>query len=287
MRFGSGCTSVFNLQEHPNDDLSVETAEAIELHDQLLQNAPVGARHDRDICPICVDKATETANPPSRIPPGSAGPDVSDENTQSHTSTEGGTTHTMSDNANTMSEETHKALLAQAVTEATRTTDAALQTVTAERDDLKAKLEVAEADNAALKADNDRINGDLDKAQLELKAATDKAAEAEQELAKERDDRAKADLANARATQVKNLGLFPADYITDEKASAWAGLDEAAWTERVDEWSKLKPAAAGDGSADTASALSGTSEELTKTPEGDDTASDKSKPARRAVLGLS
>lgn len=265
----------------------METAEAIELHDQLLQNAPVGARHDRDICPICVDKATETANPPSRIPPGSAGPDVSDENTQSHTSTEGGTTHTMSDNANTMSEQTHTALLNQAVAEATKATDAALQTVTAERDDLKAQLETAQAETASLKADNDRINGDLDKAQLELKAATDKAAEAEQELAKERDDRAKADLASKRAEQVKNLGLFGDDYVA-EKASSWAEIDEAAWTERVDEWSKLKPAAAGDGSAaDTASALSGTSEELTKTPEGDDTASDKSKPARRAVLGLS
>ena len=264
----------------------METAEAIALHDQLLENQPSGARHDSDICPICVDKATETANPPSRIPPGSAGPDVSDDNTKSHTITEGGTPDTMSDNANTMSEETHRALLNQAVTEATKATDAALQTVTAERDDLKAKLEVAEADKAALQSANDRINGDLDKAQLELKAAQDKAASAEQELAKERDDRAKADVASKRVEQVKNLGLFPKDYITDEKASAWANLDEAAWTERVDEWSKLKPATAGEGTADTASAMSGTTEELTKEPEGD-TASDKSKPApRRAVLGL-
>jgi len=263
----------------------VETAEAIALHDQLLETAPAGARHDRDICPICVDKATETANPPSD-PSRLAGPDVSDTN-QSHTSTEGGDTRIMSDTANTMSQETHTALLNQAVAEATKATDAALQTVTAERDDLKAKLEVAEADKAKLTEDNARLNGDLDKAQVDLKAATDKAADLEGELVKERDDRAKADLANKRVEQVKNLGLFNDDYITDEKASAWAGLDEAAWTERVDEWSKLKPAEPGKSpAADTASALSGTDEKLTATPEGD-TASETTKSSRRAVLGLS
>lgn len=263
----------------------METARAIELHDQLLENPPAGARHDRDICPICVDKATETAAPPSRIPPGSAGPDVSDQN-QSHTSTEGGTTEPMSDNANTMSEETHKALLSQAVAEATKATDAALQTVTAERDDFKSKFEAAEAENTELKADNARINGELDKAQIEVKSATDKASELETELTKERDDRAKADLASKRSEQAKNLGLFSDEYVA-EKASSWANLDEAAWDERVDEWSKLKPADAGKtGTTDSASALSGTTEKLTDDGESDK-ASETTTPARRSVLGLS
>lgn len=267
----------------------METAEAIALHDQLLVSPPAGARHDRDICPICVDKATETAHPPSRIPPGSAGPDVSDIQNKSHTTTEGGTPEPMSDNASTaISQETHQALLQKAVTDATAATDAALQTVTAERNELKTKLDAAEAESATLKADNARLNGDLDKAQVELKTATDKAAELEGDLAKEREDRAKADVASKRIEQVKNLNLFGDDYITDEKAQSWANLDEAAWTERLEEWSKLKPAEGGTstgGTADTASAMSGTTEKLTA--GGDADAASETKPsARRGVLGL-
>lgn len=281
--------SRFNPPAPRGEVLDVETAEAIALHDQLLENQPSDARHDRDICPICVDKATETAAPPSRIPPGSAGPDVTEN--KSHTSTEGGTPEPMSDNAsNTMSQETHEALVAQKVAEATKTTDAALANVTAERDSLKTELASVTQERDTLKTDNARLNGDLDKAQIDLKAATDKATELETELSQERDDRAKADLASKRVEQVKNLGLFSDDYITDEKASAWASLDEAAWTERVDEWSKLKPAAAGksgDGAADTASAMSGTSESLTKADDKSDTASETKPNPRRAALGLS
>jgi regulator of replication initiation timing len=265
----------------------VEAAQAIEVHNQLLANPPAGARHDADICPICVDKASQTAAPPSRIPPGSAGPDVT-ENEKSHTSTEGGTPRTMSDNANTISQETHEALVASKVAEATKATDAALATMTAERDSLKTELASVTEERDTLKTDNARLNGDLDKAQIDLKAATDKAGELETELKTERDDRAKADVASKRVEQVKNLGLFSDDYITDEKASAWADLDEAAWTERVDEWSKLKPAGAkGDGTADTASAMTGSSGNLTGGGDaGDQAAETKPTSARRGVLGL-
>lgn len=264
--------------------LLVETAEAIEVHDRLLANQPSDARHDRDICPICVDKATETAAPPSRIPPGSAGPDVSDQN-QSHTNTEGGTPNTMTD---TISKETHEALLSKAVTDATKATDAALATKSAEVVDLTAKLETASAALETANAEVASLNGKLDTAQVELKAATDKASELEADLAKERDDRAKADVAGKRAEQVKNLGLFSDEYVA-EKAELWAGLDEAAWTDRVDEWSKLKPATTGkpgESTADTASALSGTSGSLTTTPPGDE-ASEAKPNHRRAALGLS
>lgn len=264
----------------------METAEAIALHDQLLESQPSDARHDRDICPICVDKATETANPPSRIPPGSAGPDVSDQN-QSQTNTEGGTPEPMSDNANTISQETHKALLNQAVADATSATDKALADKTAALDTANAELTSVKTELETAKSEVARLNGELDTAQVQLKAATDKAAELEADLAKERDDRAKADVASKRAEQVKNLGLFGDEYVA-EKASAWAELDEAAWTERVDEWSKLKPAdgATATGTADTASAMSGTSQTLTQTEPGSDSASETKPSARRGVLGL-
>lgn len=253
------------------------------MHDLLLESQPEDARHDRDICPICVDKATETAAPPSRIPPGSAGPDVSEENQSPNT--EGGTPDTMTD---TISKETHEALLSKAVSDATAATDAALATKSQEVVDLTGKLETANAALETANAEVASLNGKLDTAQVELKAATDKAAELEADLAKERDDRAKADVAGKRADQVKNLGLFSDEYVA-EKAESWAGLDEAAWNDRVDEWSKLKPASpgkAGESTADTASAMSGTSGSLTQS-SSDDKASEDKPNHRRAALGLS
>lgn len=260
----------------------METAEAFALHDQLLAEKPDGVRHDRDICPICVDKATETAAPPSD-PSRSGGPDVSEDQ---NPNTKGGTTDTMSDTASTISQETHSALVKAAVDQATEATDKLLQKATADLETANATLTQVTAERDTLKADNDRINGELDKAQVDLKTATDKAAQLESDIAKEREDREKADLASKRAEQVRNLKVFPDEYVTSEKAEAWAGLDEAAWTERIEEWTTAAPKAAGDGATttDSASALTGTSESLTT---GGDTASDTTKPnARRAALGL-
>lgn len=190
----------------------------------------------------------------------------------------------MSDTANTMSEETHRALLTQAVAEATSATDSALAAMTAERDTMKTELASVIEERDSLKSDNARLNGDLDKAQIDLKTASDKASELETELASERNDRAKADTASKRAEQVKNLGLFGDDYVT-EKASAWAEIDEAAWAERVDEWTKLHKPEVSAGTADTASAMSGSTEKLTA--GGDTDAASANPPsARRGVLGL-
>lgn len=264
------------------DDPLVETAEAIALHDKLLADQPLGVRHDLDICPICVDKATETANPPSRTPPGGAGPDVSEQQTDPHP--EGGTDQ-MSDTTQ-ISQETHQALLTKAVSDATSATDKALQTVTTERDSLKADLARVTEERDGLKTDNARLNGDLDKAQVDLKAASDKAEQLEADIAKEREDRAKSELASQRVEQVKNLKLFPEDVDLNEKAQSWATLDEAAWDERLDEWKTLAPAKAGSETADTASAMSGTTGELTTGGDADQ-ASEQKTSARRAVLSLS
>jgi len=77
-----------------------------------------------------------------------------------------------------------------------------------------------------------------------------------------------------------------------EKASSWADLAEDDWADRLESWQKLKPASAGEGGkTDNASAMSGTTESLTKESgtdaAGANSGESKSKtPARRAVLNL-
>lgn len=254
------------------------------MHDELLRAKPEGASHNADICPFCVDKATEntsTVPDPSRS---HGGPDVS-ENQPVPNEHGGRDTHPMS---NTMTTETHEALLAKAVADATSTTEAALATKTEEAKSLAAKVEELESDNASLKADNDRLNGELDTAQVSLKAANEKVTQLEADIAAKDEAAAKAEIASKRAEQVKNLKLYDDEYVT-ERASAWAELTDEDWASRLDEWSKLKPAVDAPKSTDTASAMSGTSGDLTKEPVSTDTAGDHTqKPsARRAVLGLS
>lgn len=251
-------------------------AEALSLHDDLLASAPEGARHATDVCPICVDKAQA-----SDIPPAAGGSDAS-ATTTAPTHTEGGTNKQMTD----ISQETHEALLAKAVADAVAATDkanAALQeqvtTLTTERDALA-------AEKATLLADNARLNTDLDTNQVALKAATDEVAALKEDIAAKDEAARLSEIASTRAAQVKNLGLFPEEYIT-EKASKWAEVDDAAWTERLEEWKAAKGDAAptaGATKTDAASALEGTDEAARLAAEK----KNESKPgaARRAVLGL-
>jgi len=255
----------------------------VKLHNDLLASQPEGARHDSDICPFCVDKATESNSTTSRIPPaGDSGPDVSDH--QSPTNTEGGTPNPM----DTISKETHDALLKKAVDDAISATEAALATKTDEAKELADKVKQLETDAASLKADNDRLNQELDTAQVSLKSATDEVTTLKDDIAKKDEAAQKAEIASKRAEQVRNLGLFDETYVS-EKAASWADVAEEDWAERVTEWQKLKPVKAADGdtkTTETASAITGTSEGLTK--ESVDAASAEDKPpARRAALGLS
>lgn len=260
----------------------VVTVDAVKLHDELLAAIPDQARHDADTCPFCIGKKVDSAqdaDATSRIPPASGGPDVSDNKVTPNT--EGGTPNNMSDEQ--ISKETHAALLTKAVTDAVATTEKALQTITSERDELKSKLETVTQEAAGLKTDNERLNRELDTAQVGLKTAKDEVAELKADIAKKDEAAVKSEVASKRAEQVKNLKLFDDSYV-QEKASSWADMDDAAWTERLEEWRQLKPETpSGDGAkpTDTASVLTGTTDTLTKTPPDDN------KPAaRRAALGL-
>jgi regulator of replication initiation timing len=261
----------------------VVTVDAVKLHDELLAAIPDQARHDTDTCPFCLGKkvdSAQSADATSRIPPASGGPDVSDN--QVTPNTEGGTPNNMPD-IEQISKETHDALLGKAVNDAVAATEKALQTITAERDELKAQVETKTTEAAGLTTDNERLNKELDTAQVSLKAAKDEVTELKADIAKKDDEAVKAELASKRADQVKNLELFDDTYV-QEKASSWAAMDEAAWAERIEEWRQLKPAAVAggeNGKTDTASVLTGTTDSITKTPPSD------TKPAaRRAALGL-
>lgn len=265
----------------PSDAQSVETAEALKLHDDLLASRPADARHDSDICPFCLDRASEGTPQRSGALPSSDGPDVS-EHTSTDPNTKGGTT----DMSDTISKETHDALLAKAVSDALAEQAAALTAVTTERDELASKNTELAEQVTTLTGDNERLNKDLDAAQVTVKAREDEVASLKDSIAETEAAAAKAEIASKRTEQVKALSLFAEDYI-GEKASAWAELTDEAWADRLAEWQRLKPATevASSTNTDTASALSGTSGSITEAPT--DAASATKKPARRAVLGLS
>lgn len=255
------------------------------MHDELLANQPEGARHDSDICPFCVDKATQGGQSSASVTP--PVDDRSGAPTQVPVGTEGGTTETMTDNTKqeTLTLEAHEALLEKALREATSTTEAALERKTQEASELASQVEELKAKNAELTSETARLNGELDKAQIDLKAANDRAAEMKDAADKAAADAAKAELASKRAEQVKNLGLFTEEYVA-EKASKWADVADDAWAEQLEEWRLIKPDVAKEGtgagaSQDAASAMTGTSGHLTTET---DTASTTS--PRRAALGL-
>lgn len=251
------------------------------MHDQLLGSRPEGASHNAEICQFCVaDKATQaepTVPDPSRS---TRGPDVSDDNP---TTPEGRDTNPMTD---TISTETHEALVKTKVADAVAATEAALATKTQEAASEKARADKAETELETVKADNAKINGELDTATLNLKAAQDKASQLEADLAAKDEASAKEKLATERASQVRNLKVFEDSYV-DERASIWADVAEADWNARLDEWAKIRPASTEPANTDAASAMTGTTGDLTKEPEkGTDAAADSKPSARRAVLGL-
>lgn len=236
---------------------------------------PEGARHDSDVCPVCVDKAQEAVSSTSGNPPASGGPDAI---TTTTSQTEGGTNKQMTD----ISQETHDALLQKAVADAVATANAEIASLKEANAALTSERDTLTTERASLLADNERLNGDLDKAQVSLKTVTDEVASLKADIAAKDEAAQKAEIASARAAQVKNLGLFPEDYIS-EKASRWAEVDEAAWTERIEEWKAAKGDAtpATTATQDAASALTGT-DEAARTTE----TAPKPNAARRAVLGL-
>lgn len=260
--------------------LFVEPTDASALHDELLGCMPSGSRHDVDVCPFCVEKAAlkgglNASGPSGPVPSGASSQPAPDQGGKRDLTTE-----------NTMlSQETHAALLEKALNDATSTTTAALATKTNEVADLAAKLAEAVAANEVLTADNARLNKDLDEAQVTIKTATDEVSALKADVASKEETARLSEIASARSTQVENLGLFPKEYVAD-KASKWAEMADEDWAERLEEWRGIKPAAVeGSTSTETASAMEGTSAELTTEPVVD-TAASTPVPARRAALGL-
>lgn len=160
----------------------------------------------------------------------------------------------------TLTKETHDALLAKAVQDAT-------ETATAEIARLTELVESLESDKAALETkveeyveENTRLNTELDTSQVKLKNAEDEVASLKEDVIKRDEQAAKAKVADERASQVKNLGLFSDDYIT-EKASRWADLSDEDWADRIEEWKQAKTSeSTASPETDTASAMTGSSE---------------------------
>lgn len=178
----------------------------------------------------------------------------------------------------TITTETHEALLEKALRDATASLEAEKAELTKQVADLTEAASAKDSEIASLQSENERINGELDTAQVSLKAAQDEATELKADIASKEEAAAKAEVASERAAQVRNLNLFPEEYVTD-KASKWAELDEASWTERLDEWKSAKgqtTTSSTPASTDTASAMTGSNEVV----------SGKTASARRAALGL-
>jgi hypothetical protein len=192
--------------------------------------------------------------------------------TQPEVASEGGTNP-----METITTETHEALLEKALRDATASLEAEKAELAKQVAQLSEAVSAKDGEVASLQSENERLNGELDTAQVSLKSAQDEASELKADIAAKQEAAAKAELASARAAQVRELNLFPEDYVND-KAAKWAEVDEAAWAERVEEWSAAKAAtpAVAPVSTDTASAMSGSSE----------VTSGKTSTARRAALGL-
>jgi len=234
---------------------------------------PDEARHDADICPFCADKAAQIGGSSASDPSGLV-PSGASTNPQS---TEGGITPTMSDN-DMISRETHEALVAKALADATAALETALANKSEEAEGLAAKLEELTTSTATLSEDNVRLNRELDAAQVALKTATDEVASLKEETAKREEAARLAEIASKRSEQVENLGLFDKEYVA-KKASEWASMEDSDWAERLEEWQTIKPAAASSEPGDTASAMTGGGGLTTEPAE--------TTSASRAALGLS
>jgi chromosome segregation ATPase len=241
---------------------------AIELHDEALKLMPDGASHEESECTICVEKAAlaEGGN-----------------NDEQSSSTEEAEEGIMSGtNTDTLSQETHDALLRTRVADATAALTADNEALTEQVGSLISERDEAAGKVSALEGEVARLNNELDTAQVELASASEKVTELESDIARRDEEAQLREVAQERAKQVRNLKLF-ADEAIDEKAERWAALSEEDWADRLEEWKGIQATNSGDQAGrvpaqETASTLTGTS-------EGQEEAAEKQS-ARRRVLGL-
>lgn len=196
-------------------------------------------------------------------------------NSKPDAASEGGTQR-----MDTITQETHDALLEKALRDAASKWDADKASLESQVAALTEAASAKDAELASLKSENERLNADLDTAQVSLKTVKDEADALKADIAQKELEAQKAEIASERAAQVRNLQLFDEKYIT-ERASRWADVDEAAWNDRLDEWKVAKgtssPSLAPGKTTDTASAMTGSNEIRTGGQPS----------ARRLALGLS
>ena len=195
---------------------------------------------------------------------------------QSSQDEEGGSTP-VADNEKTIAQETHEALLRKAVDDATEEARAEIAQLKEKVSDLSTTVETAEARVTELEQAHESTSAELDQAQVQLKTVTEENEQLKEDIASRDAEAEIAKVADERAEQVRNLGLFQEDYIKD-KARVWAQVSEDDWSSRIEEWQQAK----GDvvttaAPQEQASAMSGAS----PAPKGGEKKSN-----RRAVLGL-
>lgn len=185
----------------------------------------------------------------------------------------------------TIAQETHEALLHKAVEDATSEAQAEIARLQEQVNSLTEERDTAQARADELEQANEQVNSELDQAQVQLRSAQEERDQLKADIAKRDEEAQFSELANQRAEQVRNLGLFPDDYIK-EKARAWAEIPEDDWADRVEEWKQAKGTTESSGSGgsddqlphEQASAMSGSTEGSGK--------NGKASSPRRAVLGL-
>lgn len=178
--------------------------------------------------------------------------------------------------SDSITQETHEALVAKAVDDAVADRQAEISALQEQIDSLTEERDTAQARIVELETANSDIHAELDQAQVQVQSLTEERDQLKDDIAKRDEEASITELASKRAEQVRNLGLFPEDYVS-EKARSWARLPDEDWAARLDEWKAVKGDAtpSPDPSHDQASAMSGKSGEISSTPT-----------ARRRVLGL-
>lgn len=180
----------------------------------------------------------------------------------------------------TITKETHEALLQKAVDDATaqlREEKASLESqvsaLTSERDQANERA-------GELETEVSRLEGELDTAQVKLKTAEDEVASLKEDITSRDEAMAAKELAEKRAEEVRGLGLFPDEHIA-EKAERWAKYSDEEFASLLEDWKAARDTSKVEGSVETASRFSGSSEGAAGS-----TKTEKAVSARRAVLGL-
>lgn len=214
-----------------------------EIHDQLLAEKPEDAQHDEATCPFCNGEMSDAVDHQGGSEPVTK----------------------------TYTEDEYDSVLAKV---------SALEAKLAEFEGAQQESEV-EAKIAEIKAEAQALNADLqtklDTALLEAEAAKSEKEKVLEYLTQVQADADKAAEIAARRDErialVKEQTSFPESRI-EERADAWAAMDEAAFTAALDDWKTIAPKTTNGKIPDVSTALSASRDDQASTD------------ALREVLGL-